>query len=49
MVLLWPPINGAYTELFSGLSSDITVEESGTLSTANFQSTRAVVMADVNI
>ena len=49
MVLLWPPINGAYTELFSGLSPDITVEESGTLSTANSQSTRAVIEADMNI
>ncbi|KAI4157095.1 MAG: hypothetical protein LQ342_008526 [Letrouitia transgressa] len=27
--MLHPPINGAYTELFAGLSPDVTVERSG--------------------
>lgn len=27
--ILYPPLNGAYTELFAGLSTDITLEKSG--------------------
>lgn len=28
-MLVYPPINGAYTELFAGISSDVTLEKSG--------------------
>jgi hypothetical protein len=28
-MLVYPPINGAYTELFAGLSPDVTLEKSG--------------------
>jgi retinol dehydrogenase-12 len=29
MVIGYPPVNGAYTELFAGLSPEVTVEKSG--------------------
>lgn len=37
-VLLFPPINGAYSELFCGLSPEVTTEKSGSYGTRHFTS-----------
>lgn len=34
-ILLFPPINGAYSELFCGLSPDVTMEKSGSYGNAH--------------
>lgn len=46
-VLLFPPINGAYSELFCGLSPEVTAEKSGSYGAHHFTSL-AILIPDSN-